>query len=440
MKNEGDANMKLLRIILCLVLAAALLGCTALADDVSALAGTYLLDASPLGMPLTVYLIIGEDGTFRLTNKPEGGADKGNGKIGSQDGLYLMVYSDSTNEQMKTATFTADGGKLVFSTAVPYGAASFSPNTEDPENPIYPVAKKIAYEEYLGEYVGSLEVQAMGSSIVYEVTVSLDYGTEYTLTSTFAMGGETYDFTQTGSFSIADGQISLDGREGQIGTIDENGMTVSAFLSAMASSPREISLQKALTADAAGEYLGFKDMSMMGFTVNASLVLDAVGGYVYTASLGEEDNYVLEGSFSCEDGVLVLNREDADALEGTLANQVIEIKVPISASVPMTTAIVFYGEAVQGEFFAETEAEDGSRYESALTLNPDATYTIAVKKDGEDAYQEAGTFAVEASMAGTSLVLTAQDGTVSTGMVSETINVNHNIDAAFNTLGFKYAK
>ena len=43
-------------------------------------------------------------------------------------------------------------------------------------------------------------------------------------------------------------------------------------------------------------------------------------------------------------------------------------------------------------------------------------------------------------MAGTSLVLTAQDGTVSTGMVSETINVNHNIDAAFNTLGFKYAK
>ena len=106
----------------------------------------------------------------------------------------------------------------------------------------------------------------------------------------------------------------------------------------------------------------------------------------------------------------------------------------------MTTAIVFYGEAVQGEFFAETEAEDGSRYESALTLNPDATYTIAVKKDGEDAYQEAGTFAVEASMAGTSLVLTAQDGTVSTGMVSETINVNHNIDAAFNTLGFKYAK
>ena len=174
MKNEGDANMKLLRIILCLVLAAALLGCTALADDVSALAGTYLLDASPLGMPLTVYLIIGEDGTFRLTNKPEGGADKGNGKIGSQDGLYLMVYSDSTNEQMKTATFTADGGKLVFSTAVPYGAASFSPNTEDPENPIYPVAKKIAYEEYLGAYVGSLEVQAMGSSIVYEVTVSLE--------------------------------------------------------------------------------------------------------------------------------------------------------------------------------------------------------------------------------------------------------------------------
>ena len=88
--------MKLLRIILCLVLAAALLGCTALADDVSALAGTYLLDASPLGMPLTVYLIIGEDGTFRLTNKPEGGADKG-GDCGADACDFLEHFHIGTS-------------------------------------------------------------------------------------------------------------------------------------------------------------------------------------------------------------------------------------------------------------------------------------------------------------------------------------------------------
>ena len=43
------------------------------------LAGTYALDAAPLGMPMTVYLIVKEDNTFLLTNKLEGGAEKGTG-------------------------------------------------------------------------------------------------------------------------------------------------------------------------------------------------------------------------------------------------------------------------------------------------------------------------------------------------------------------------
>ena len=431
--------MKLLKSLIC-VLASAMLLLGVCGAEVADLAGTYLLDASPLGMPITVYVIIDADGQFQWTNKLDGGADKGAGRIGAQDGLYMMVYSDSTNDNMKTATFTVEGGKLVFSTRVPYGAAGLSPNTEDPDNTIYPVAKKIAYEEWLGEYVGSLEVSAMGSAIVYNVDLILDYGAEYTLTSTFDMGGDTYSFVQTGDFSVTDGQIVLAGKDGQTGTIDENGIAVNAFLSQMASSPREVTLQKAVTAEVAGEYLGVKDMSMMGFVVNASLVLDAVGGYVFTAAIPGEEDYVLEGSFTCDNGVLVLSKEDGSTFEGTLENEIINAKVPISASVPMTTAVTLYGELIQGEFTAETTADDGSVYDSVLTLNPDGTYAIAVKKDGADAYQETGTFTTEASMTGTTLVLTAQDGTESTGMVDATINVNHNIDDAFNMLGFKYTK
>ena len=432
--------MKMMKNLLCVLAAAMLLLGVCLAEDMD-LAGTYQLDASPLGMPITVYVVIDADGNFQWTNKLEGGADKGSGKIGSQDGLYLMVYSDSTNDAMKTATFTVEGGKLIFSTRVPYGAAGLSPNTEDPDNTIYPVAKKIAYEEYLGEYVGSLEVSAMGSAIVYNVDLILDYGAEYTLTSTFEMGGETYEFTQSGAFTVENGQIALLGKDGQTGTIDENGIVVNAFLSQMASSPREVILQKAITAEVAGEYLGVKDMSMMGFVVNASLKLDAVGGYVFVASLGEdEEDFVLEGTFTYDNGALILNREDGDPLEGTLENEIINAKVPISASVPMTTAVTLYGELIQGEFTAETTADDGSVYTSALTLNPDGTYAIAVQKDGVEAYQEAGTFTTEASMTGTTLVLTAQDGTESTGLVDATINMNHNIDYAFNILGFKYTK
>ncbi len=432
--------MKRMIVLICILAAMLLLPGVCLAEDVS-LEGTYMLDASPLGMPITVYVIIDADGNFQWTNKLADGADKGNGKIGSQDDLYMMIYSDSTNDAMKTATFTVDGGKLVFSTRVPYGSAGLNPNTEDPDNTIYPVAKKIAYEEYLGEYVGSLEVSAMGSAIVYNVNLKLDYGAEYTLTSTFEMGGETYSYEQGGEFAVENGQIALLCKDGQTGTIDEKGIVVNAFLSQMASSPREVTLQKAVTADVAGEYLGVKDMSMMGFVVSASLKLDAVGGYVFVASLGEgEEDYVLKGTFTYDNGAFVLNREGGDPLEGTLENEIINAKVPISASVPMTTAVTLYGERIQGEFTAETTADDGSVYTSVLTLNPDGTYEIAVQKDGADAYQEMGTFATEASMTGTSLVLTSQDGIESTGMVDATINVNHNVDDAFNTLGFKYSK
>ncbi len=288
--------------------------------------------------------------------------------------------------------------------------------------------------------MGSLEINAMGSAVVYNVDLKLDYGMEYTLVSTFDMGGETYDFTQNGTFLIENGQINLTGKDGQTGTIDENGIVVSAFLSQMASSPREITLQKAITADVAGEYLGVKDMSMMGFVVNASLKLDAVGGYVFKACIEGEEDFVLEGTFTCDNGALVHNREGADPLSGTLENDVITAKVPVSPSVPMTTSVVLYGELIQGVFTAENDGEDGSKYQSTLTLNPNGTYAIDVKKDGADAYQETGAFATEASMTGTTLVLTAADGTVSTGMVDSTINIHHNIDAAFNTMGFKYAK
>ena len=38
-------------------------------DAAKDIAGDYILDATPLGMPLQIYLNIGEDGSFRLSNQ-----------------------------------------------------------------------------------------------------------------------------------------------------------------------------------------------------------------------------------------------------------------------------------------------------------------------------------------------------------------------------------
>ena len=159
--------------------------------DVANLAGTYELDASPLGMPLKVYIIINEDGTFQMSNKAVDGADKGQGTIGEKDGTYVMLYNDSTNEKVKSATFTLDGKSLVFSTSVPYGAASFSPNAE--EN-IYPIALLMAYDEYLGEYAGTLLAETAMGEVAYNCELKLDKGAKATFSSTFTVMGTTMTY------------------------------------------------------------------------------------------------------------------------------------------------------------------------------------------------------------------------------------------------------
>ena len=428
---------KILAMLLSLCL---LLGvCPALAED--SLAGTYVLDASPLGMPLQIYLIIDENNNFQWTNKLEGGADKGNGMIGSEGEVYMMLYSDSTAENMKTATFSVVGQQLVFSTRIPYGAAGLNVNTEDPENPVYPVAKKMVHMDVLGLYVGAVEADAMGSTIVYNCELELALGGEYTLVSTFEMKGNEYEYVQKGTFTVEDGNITFNcsDRDAQTGTLADGEMNVGLFLSAMASSPRAAVLKKATTAEVAGVYAGMKDMSMMGFLADALLTLDAVGGYTYVAAISPEDIYNEKGTFTYENGVITLqsDAEGTAAVEGTLANDVLVIKMRIAEGVPMSTEFNFFSERVQGEFISEGTDEAGNAIKSVLYLIPDGTYSINVN-DG--AYIEDGTFAVTASPMGVAITLTSSDGVESSGIVSDTININHNVDYAFNTMGFKYAK
>jgi len=427
--------------LMALILILSMMACVApsLAED--NLAGDYILDASPLGMPLKIYLKIDENNNFQWTNKQVGGVDKGHGTIGSEDGTYVMLYSDSTNESLKMATFTVENGALVFSTRVPYGAAGISPqlNEEDPSQSMYPIAKKLVAEEALGLYVGSHQVEAMGSVINYEYELELKVGAEYTLTSHFTVMGMAQEYIQQGTFSLVDGVIILNAANlpEQKGAWQDGQIVVNAYVSAQSRAGTDITLKKATTAEAAGVYTGVKDMSAMGFYANATLKLDAVGGYTYESVI-EEDVYAEKGTFTYEAGkvILVSDAEGASPVEGTLESCVLSIKMRIHPDVPMSTLIPFYHENIQGTFTCEGEDELGIPHYSTLVLNPDGTYSINV----DDMYFEDGTFEAAASPLGVSLTLTAPDGLASTGMVSDTINITHNIDYSYNTLGFTYKK
>ena len=137
------------------------------------IAGEYLLDGSNLGMPMKWYIKVSADGKFVISTERDYATVKGEGTIGDKDGTYMFVYSDSTTETPKTATFKFEGKNMVFSTKVPIGAASLSPNEEEQK---YPTAKLIANEDILGSYLGTLEKSAMGSAVVYSFALDLVIG------------------------------------------------------------------------------------------------------------------------------------------------------------------------------------------------------------------------------------------------------------------------
>ncbi len=449
---------------LTLVLAIFLTGCdkkpdssgtssgTAVNDVAKDIAADYILDATPLGMPLQVYLHIGEDGTFQLSNQLTGGQDKGSGKIGKSGDTYMLLYSDSTTESPKTATFTVSGKQLIFSTKLPYGSSSFAPNTEDAANPIYPTAKAMVYKDVLGDYVGSHEetIAAMNATLTYSYTLTLSYGAEYTFVSSYTVMGEAQTYTQTGTFALDGQKLSLTAKdettaeEGAIAA--DKTITTKMLVSAQGKEKKDVTLKQATTSEYAGTYTGKKVMAMgpASMTADTTLVLDKLGGYTYTAKIEGEKDYTESGTFAV-DGTAVTftsSAEGAAAVSGTMENDVIKAKFRISPDVPMATEIVSYSDRIQGTFTGTSSDEATKGYTSTLVLAPDATYTLTVSKDGKDSYTEKGTFETAASPMGVSLTLKSDKGATATGVVSDaSININHPVSSSDTTaVGFQYSK
>jgi len=414
------------------------------------IAATYQIDASPLGMPLQVYLIIQEDGTFQLTNRLEGGDEKGSGKVGRSGDTYMLLYSDSTADNPKTATFTVNGKQLVFSTKLFYGSSGFAPNTEDAQNPIYPVAKAMAYTDYLGDYAGVLEenVEAMGATLTYSCTLTLGYGAEYTFESLYSVMGSDQVFTQAGIFEIDGGKIVLTPSDGDAseGTISEDKtIDIQSLVSAQGSEKKDLTLKPATTSEQAGTYTGIKVMEMgpMSMAANATLTLDRLGGYTYLAQIEGEEDYTEEGSFTVDGTKLTFqsSAEGAEPVEGSLADHVLTCNFRISNDVAMATEITLYANDIQGEFTAAPADGEAEGCTSSLVLNADGTYTITVVKDGTETYSETGTFETASSAMGLSVLLVKEDGGIASGVVSDgAINVTHAIDAAGTEVGFQYKK
>ncbi|MBQ2863335.1 MAG: hypothetical protein IJE84_04090 [Clostridia bacterium] len=378
-------------------------------DKYADIAGEYLLDASNLGMPMKWYIKVTADGKFQISTARDYATLKGEGTVGDKDGTYMLVYSDSTTEAPKTATFKFEGKNMVFSTNVPIGAASVSPNEDQ-----YPVAKLIANEDILGTYLGTYEKVAMGTPVVYSFSIELVIGNEYVFTSSFTMGANSMTLTETGSFDVKDGKISftakaVDGTAVETpatieGTIADKTIKAAFKLSSMASAPQEIEAKLGVYADIAGTYTGLYEKAMgptMTLKYNTTLTIDAFGGYKYSTASATDNtvDYTEEGTYTYADGKFTFtsNKEGAAAVEGALANYVLTTKLPISAMMSTPVDVTFYAEEVSGKFTSETE-DEGKKFVANLYLVGN-TFTIDVLNDkSEVCYVAAGTFEIKKAM------------------------------------------
>lgn len=402
--------------------------------DVAGIVGEYILDASSLGMPMKWYIKVNADATFNISTKRDFSDNKGEGTVGGKDGTYMFVYKENTVETPKTATFTLEGKNLLFSTNVPIGSASVSPNADEGK---YPIAKLIAHEDIIGTYMGTFEKTAGMGTVAYNYELVLGYGLEYTFTSSFTMMGTSSTITETGNFDIAGEKITfaakavdVDGEAQTVpaaveGTIKDGTIKAAFKLSKQASEAQEIEAKLAVYADVAGTYTGMYTKSGMGgmnLSYGVTLELDAFGGYKYaTFDLNDSSNkaYEEKGSYTYENGKFKFtsDAEGATAVDATYANYVLTASFRINSMVSNAVSLTLYNEAVNGVFYALTE-QDGKEYAAQMRISGNEfLLMVGIKGSDEPNYVAKGTIEIKAGMV-TSIVFTTTEAYTDTSMTT----------------------
>ena len=426
---------KVFQIIILMVLAIVFVGCnqsttsdseTTLAPEELSIEGEYQIDITNLGMPLIFYLKIDAEDNFYLSPDRTYVTDKGSGTIGSSGSTYMLIYSDSTVETPKTSTFEVEEGNLHFQTTLPYGSSNLPASKEDEENPeivYYLVGKVLMYDDFYGEYAGEHTVSAMGSEVLYEYSLTLGVGREFSFVSDFLMGGEPYQYQESGYYDLVDGELTLYLEDEEvIGNFDlDKNLTIGIKASEMGERA-ERTLRLATTAICANTYYG--QIANDPELINAVLTLDKFGGYIYGATDGST-SATETGSFTINGTTLTFNPSDSeDTYTGSLVNYVLTASFKKSSSDEVRTEVTFYCNTIQGVFTATGTDELENEYEVTLELNNDATFSLLLTKGTETILDETGSFRVRRVMF-VQLILTTETEVVYELVISNVgLNVN----------------
>jgi hypothetical protein len=398
------------------------------AEETFELHGDYAIDITDLGMALKFYLRIREDNTFVLSANRQFSDDRGSGTIGELDGTYLMIYSDSTPEHSKTATFERVGPNLIFRSTLPYGSANISFEKEDEENPeivYYLMADKYVYEEYYDTYLGYQSVDG----VKYDYVLDLGAGARYKLVSDYALGEGLPVYEEKGSFRVSGGNmlITPEGEEELMGSILEDGALELDVKPKNTVDRTKVLFRVATTAEHAGTWHAQNEAG-----VRALLDLDYFGGYTFTSS-AEDGSYREEGTFEVTQGTITFTKEGQE-LSTTGTKEGYVLKASFDAQ-----QWNFYDVAIQGQFSGGTMVNEA--YAANMQLEADGTYTLEILDQEGDLVlvSEAGLFTITAGPMSYMITLNAEDAAVRVGDIWPT-GLNMTFDISGTNYSFLLTK
>lgn len=305
-----------------LVLAAALLalgtaGCSASGEsqgsDTKDVANEYYIDLTDLGMNLTIYLQLDEEGNFLFSNTLDFETNKSSGTFQASDGDYIMVY-DSINGEEKsvsdglTSTFEVqEDGSLDFTGCdyIYYGSAKATTTSED-----HPGAKLIAYivpENYDAPdtstefQTGSYEAEVRKENITYRHSISFYEDETYLHQISYEENGNLKFAWETGNYGVNIDQLALEpeGLDRLSGAVaDDSTLTVPVIAQPGDDQRSELEFTRIQEPGLLAEFEG-KGTGTEGENFDVTLKLYSDGSYETAA-----DGFV-------ETGVLVVGTEDS---------------------------------------------------------------------------------------------------------------------------------
>lgn len=276
-------------LILCLLLS----GCDAQNSQTGgglaeAVAGDYYIDLTDLGMKLTIYLRVGEEGTFLFSSTPDFSVNKSDGTLQKVEDEYLMVYTSvngeakSISDGLNSKFVVRDDGSLDFTVCerIYYGTASATTTSTE-----YPDAKLIAFPIPADYTAPSVETAFTagtytGTAGTAEVTVSFFEDGTYLLLRTD--GGDV--LSETGRYGVSTTQLALTPTGGNRVSCDVvSGTELSVRVPAQGEEREETTVKKAEGDAKIWKTFSASDASMTLYTDGSFRV--TAGGFEETGVL-----------------------------------------------------------------------------------------------------------------------------------------------------------